>query len=433
MSSAAQATRRSISEPVVVCPKCRTEIKLTESLAAPLLEATRKEFEQKLADNEAEIEKRQNTLRKHEERLIQAQKAIEIEIANGIRAERERIAEQEAHKAKLLVSDELKGRAKEIADLQKILEAKDRKLEDAQKTQAELVRKQRELDDARRELELTIEKRVQQSLGSVRDKAKKDAEEELKLKVAEKEETISSMQRQIELLKQKAEQGSQQLQGEVQEMDLEATLMSKFPTDQIDPVGKGEHGGDILQTVVAFGGNVCGIRLWESKRTKSWSPSWLSKLRDDQRAAKADVAIIVSRALPKGVDSFDLIDGVWVVDPKCALPVAIAVRQSLIEVANARQANEGLQTKTQLVYQYLTGPRFRARVEAIVEKFSDMHEDLAKERKAMTKLWAKREAQISGVIEATAGMYGDLQGIAGKSLAEIDGLEMPLLTDGEQR
>jgi hypothetical protein len=432
MPAQAQPARLANTEPVVICPKCQTEIKLTESLAAPLLEATRREFQQKLADKDVDLANREAALRREEQLLDKSKQQIQAKIDEGVRLERERIAAEETKKARLLVSDELRGKTKELTDLQEILQAKDRKLAEAQKAQAELVRNQRELDDAKRELELTVERRVQESLSALREKAKRDAQEEFKLKVAEKEETISSMQRQIELLKQKAEQGSQQLQGEVQEMELEALLAAKFPTDSIEPVPKGEHGGDILHRVVGIGGQACGTILWESKRTKNWSDGWLPKLRDDQRAAKAEVAVLVSRALPKGIESFDLVDGVWVVDPRTSLPVAIALRQSVIELAATRQVNEGQKTKMGMVYQYLTGPRFRARIEAIVEKFTDMHEDLARERRTMIRLWAKREEQIRGVIESTAGMYGDLQGIAGRSLVEIDGLAMPLLPEGEE-
>jgi hypothetical protein len=432
MSNRVQATKLSTTEPVVICPKCQTQIRLTESLAAPLLEATRQEYEQKLAAKDCEVARREAEVREQEQSLTRAQQEIEDQIAEGIRKQRVQVAAEEAKKARQLVSDELNGKAKALTDLEAILKTKDEKLAEAQKEQAELLRKQRKLDDAMRELDLTVEKRVQESLSTVRSQAKQEAEDALKLKVAEKEQTISSMQKQIEDLRRKAEQGSQQLQGEVQELELEAILKAKFPMDSIEPVAKGEFGGDILQRVLSPGGQVCGSILWESKRTKNWSDGWLPKLRDDQRAAKADLALLVSRALPPGVNSFDLIEGVWVVEPRCAIPVAIAVRQSLLSVANARQANEGQQTKMGLVYQYLTGPRFRARVEAIVEKFSDMQDDLNKERKTMTKLWAKREEQIRGVIESTAGMYGDLQGIAGKSLHEIEGLSLAALPPSER-
>ena len=295
-----------------------------------------------------------------------------------------------------------------------------------------VLRKQRELDDARRELDLTVEQRVQESLQCTREKAKREAEDELRFKLAEREETIAGMQRQIEALKQKAEQGSQQLQGEVQEMELESLLSAKFPFDRVEPVPKGECGGDIVQRVLNPSGQGCGTILWESKRTRNWSDGWIRKLRDDQRAARADFAVIVSKALPKEFDSFDLMDGVWVVDPRCAVPLAIALRQSVIELAGVRQTNEGQRTKMGLVYQYLTGPRFRAHVESIVEKFTEMEDDLNKERRTITRLWAKREEQIHGVIDSTATMYGDLQGIAGRSLQEIQGLEMGLLPTGDQ-
>jgi hypothetical protein len=268
---------------------------------------------------------------------------------------------------------------------------------------------------------------VQESLGAVRDRAKLEAEEGLKLKVLEKEEQIASMQRQIEELRRKAEQGSQQLQGEAQELELESLLRTKFTRDTIEPVPKGEFGGDVLHRVIGPLGQLCGTILWESKRTKNWSDGWLPKLRDDQRTAKAEIALLVSQVLPKGVEAFDFIDGVWVTESRCAIPVAIALRQSLIELATARQAGEGQKTKMEIVYQYLTGPRFRHRVEAIVEKFEDMQADLDKERKTMTRLWAKREEQIKGVIETTVGMYGDLQGIAGRTMQEIEGLETKLL------
>lgn len=418
-------------EPVITCPHCHKEIKLNESLAAPLVEATRREFETKLAEKDTEIARREAAVRDQEQSVAAAKRQVADEIEAGVRQQRETIAAEEAKKARLLVSDELAGKTRELAELSAVVKAKDDKLAEAQKAQAELIRKQRELDDQKREFELTVETRVQESLGAVRDQAKHDAEEELRLKISEREETIAGMQRQIEVLKQKAEQGSQQLQGEVQELELEALLAAKFPSDLVEPVPKGEFGGDILHKVLSASGQTCGSLLWESKRTKNWSDSWLGKLRNDQRAARADLAVLVSRTLPKEVIGFDFIDGVWVVEPRYAVPVAIALRQSLIEIATVRQTNLGQSTKMGMVYEYLTGPRFRAHVESIVEKFTEMEADLAKERKTMTRLWAKREEQIRGVIESTAGMYGDLQGIAGKSLNEIAGLEMAMLPAGE--
>jgi hypothetical protein len=416
-----------MTEPTITCPSCKTEIKLTESLAAPLLEATKRDFKQRLAQNEAESVKREAGIREREAALSKEKEALDEQVAEKLKGERTRIAAEESKKAKLAVANEVEQKSKDFVELQEILKQRDEKLAEAQKVQADLLRKQRELDDAKRELDLTIEKRVQAELTVTREQAKKEAEDALKFKVMEKEQTISSMQKQIEELKRRAEQGSQQLQGEVQELELESVLSAKFPLDKINPVPKGEFGGDVLQHVAGPFGQACGTILWESKRTKNWSDGWLVKLREDQRQAKAELAVIVSQTLPKDVDTFDLIDGIWVTHPKAALPVAMALRQSLMEVAAARQATEGQQTKMEMVYDYLMGPRFRQRVQAIVEAFSTMQEDFDKERKVITKQWAKREEQIGRVMQATVGMYGDLQGIAGKTLQEIEGLELKAL------
>lgn len=211
------------------------------------------------------------------------------------------------------------------------------------------------------------------------------------------------------------------------ELELEQLLRGRFPTDLIEPVGKGELGADVVQQVNGSIGNAAGIILWESKRTKAWSDGWLAKLRDDQRRCGADIALIISQALPKHIEQFDLVDGVWIAHPRCALPVAVALRQTLIEVNSSRLVQQGQQTKMEQVYDYLTGTKFRQRVDAVVEKFNDMREDLDKERKFMGRQWAKRETQILAVIESTVGMVGDLQAIAGKAMPAIPSLDSPLL------
>jgi hypothetical protein len=418
-------------EPIITCPKCRTEIPLTESLAAPLIAATRKQFEQQLLQKDNEIARREQSVQEKEKEIAEARRTLEDRVAGQVaaqlNAERSRVIAEESRKAKLASAAELESKIRELADLQEVLKGRDEKLAAAQKTQAELLKKQRELDDARRELELTVEKRVQEGLAEIQIRARREAEEGLRLKVMEKDQMIASMQQKIEELMRKAEQGSQQLQGEVQELALENLLRAKFPFDSIEPVPKGEFGGDVLHRVICGGGQPGGTILWETKRTRNWSDLWLTKLREDQRSAKAEIAVIVSQTLPKGVDTFELVEGVWVTHPKAALPVALILRHSLLELALARQSFEGSQTKTEMVYQYLTGPRFRQRVEAIVEAFSTMRDDLEKERKVIMKQWAKREEQIMRVMGATVGLYGDLQGIAGKSLQEIEGLELKSL------
>jgi hypothetical protein len=193
----------------------------------------------------------------------------------------------------------------------------------------------------------------------------------------------------------------------------------------LEPVAKGETGGDIVQTVNAQVGTPAGVILWELKNTKGWSRTWLPKLRDNKRAANADVALIVSTALPKGVETFDLVDGVYVAHPRCAVPVALTIRQGLIEIANARTTQLGQRSKADQVYSYLTGSCFKQRIEAVVERFKDMREDIDKERRFMVKTWAKREAQVSAMIESTVGMVGDLHGIIGQAMPEIAAIDEP--------
>jgi hypothetical protein len=418
---------RPTPEPYVVCPNCSCQIPLTESLAAPLLEAARKDFRDQLAAKETEFGKKADELRRQQEELAIARETIEDQVKQRLQMERGQITAAEAKKARKAVGADLEASKAQLAELRETLKQNDAKLAGAQAAQVEMLRKQRALDEEKRELELTIEKRVQASQAEIVIKARQEAEDALKAQVLQKDVQIESMSRTIEDLKRKAEQGSQQIQGEALELELEGLLKSRFPLDLVEPVAKGEFGGDILQRVNAQLGAPAGVILWELKQTKNWVEGWLAKLREDQRNAKADIALIISQTLPKNVENFDLIEGVWVGHPRCAIPLAVALRHSLIELAGSRNAQVGRQSKMEQIYHYLTGPRFRQRLEGIVEKFEELKRDLDRERTFMNRIWAKREGQIQGVIESTAGMYGDLQGIAGKSLPEIPSLDTPLL------
>jgi hypothetical protein len=416
-------------EPALRCPNCNHEIRLTESLVAPLLAETRQRFQEQLAIKDAEVSRKTEALRLEREQLAKDREQVAEQVSNRLAAERAQLIATEAKKAREAAAADLQAKEAEAAELRTTLEVNNAKLAEAQQHQAEVMRRQRALDEEKRELDLTIEKRVQASIDQIQIKARQEADEAARLRVAEKDQTIESMARTIEELKRKAEQGSQQSQGEVLELELEVLLRGRFPTDLVEPVGKGELGADVVQQVNGSVGQAAGIILWESKRTKAWSDGWLAKLRDDQRRCGADVALIISQALPKHIEHFDLVDGVWVAHPRYALPVAVALRQTLIEVNGSRLAQQGQQTKMEQVYQYLTGIKFRQRVEAVLEKFNDMREDLDKERKFMGRQWAKRETQILSVIESTVGMVGDLQAVAGKAMPEIPSLDLPLLED----
>ena len=416
------------SDEPIVCPQCQKRFEIGQGITRQTIERYEQDFTSALEERSVELRKdiEKETERKLErtykanvdnlkEELTEKQKALDEAKANS-----EQIRQET--KTKVLAEAESEKRM-----LQQELSEKEDKLKHFQEQEMALRQEKKKLEESRRDLELELQRKLDEETKKIEEHIRTTEGERFKLKEAEYQKRIEDAQNANEELRRKLQQGSQQLQGEVQELELENLLRIKFPFDSIEPVAKGEFGGDVLQRVVSQGGNASGSILWESKRTKNWSDGWLTKLREDQRTAKADIAVLVSQVLPKGVESFDVIDGVWVTTPRAALPVATALRHTLIQVNMARQISEGQQTKTEMVYEYLTGPRFRQRVEAIVEAFSSMQDDLDKERKVIMKQWAKREEQISRVIGATTGMYGDLQGIAGKSLQEIDGLEFKAL------
>jgi len=410
------------NEPTIKCPSCNTEIKLTESLAAPLLEAARQQFDQRIAEKELDIGKREAGLLEAQRALAKERENVSVLVNEKLKAEREKIAFEEGRKARMLLADELQEKSSELIDLQEALRQRDEKLTHAQNAQIELLRKQRELADAIREQEFTIETRVQDRIVEIREQSKAAAERELSLKILQKDHIIETMQKQIDELRRTGEQGLEQLQGEMQELLLESVLRRAFPRDTVEPVPRGEYGADVMHRVFDASGQVCGNILLESKRTKTWSDAWLSKLREDLRRANADIAIIVSQAVPKQIDTFGFFGGVFITKPQYVVPLVIVLRQSLIEIASLRVFNEGHGAKMEMIHQYVNGPCFRHRVEAIAERVTDMQLDLDRERKSTNKQWAKRQQQINGIGQAAAGLYGDVQGIIGKTLQEIDGL-----------
>ncbi len=390
-----------MSDLTISCPNCDTEIPLTESLAGPLIAAERAAVEAEVrAEAEALVAKR----------LAEAK-------AKSAEAEAERVEELARLKAENLRTGE--------------------KLKEAREAQAAAMERERALKEKEEELELTVQRKLDAALVEAKraQEAKNEAvlaerfakmSEDTALKLAEKDKQMETLNAQIEVLKKKSEQGSMQLQGEAQEVVLEEQLATAFATDTIEEVGKGVRGADCIQTVNTPTGPA-GRIIWESKRTQNWANDWPTKLKEDMRREGADIAVLASTALPKGVSTFVEADGVYITSHRYVVPIAAILRQTLISVHSARMSREGQETKMELVYDYLTGTRFRQRVEAIVEKFELMRDDLERERKFYTKQWAKREAQISGVIDATVGMYGDLEGIAGRAMPEIEGLGVELL------
>ncbi len=341
---------------------------------------------------------------------------MEQELSTRVAVEQTRLAEEARVKAEQSVS-------LEIRDLEgQLIEAKD-KIMEARKAELQLRKDRRDLEERHHELELTVTRTLDSERATIREQAKQEADEQHRLKEADRDKLIEDLRGQIDDLKRRSEQGSPQARGEVMELELEDMLRDGFPHDSIEAVAIGAHGGDILERVHDQSGLDCGAILWESKRTKSWSDGWLPKLRNDQRAAKAHIAVLTSEELPKGLANFGCIDGVWVTSRHCLMGLAAALRQGMIEAARTRRFLQGRQDKVELLYNYLAGSEFRQRIEGIVEAFMTLRDDLESEKRSMHRLWAKREKQLERAALSTSGMYGDLAGILGPTLPQIANLE----------
>lgn len=279
-------------------------------------------------------------------------------------------------------------------------------------------------EEAQRQTELTVLRRMDEERVKVREETQRQRDDEHRLKLGEKDKQLNDMRLQIEELRRKGESTSQQLVGDVLEMDLLDVLKNAFPGDEFERVKKGQSGADLLQTVRSRSGLACGKILWETKHTKTWSNSWLSKLRDDQREQKADVAALMTETLPDGVRNIEMVEEVWVTGIPTVVGLAMVLRKGLIETANARRAAAGTGTIKDLAYSYLTGQEFRQRVRGALEPIVDLRADLEKEKRSTIRQWGAREKQLDRFMTSMAGMYGDLQGIVGPSLPAVEELAL---------
>lgn len=408
----------------VTCPNCRTEIQITEAIELQLSAQIRQQLEGELNVKRQELETATKHLKQQKQALAESQDAIEERIRTGIASQRQQLLAD----AKKLALEEL---ALEIDDREERVRELQAKLKESRTAELELRKRERELKTRTEELQLEVSRQIEAERDKIRVETRRHTEEQHQFKDAEKEKQISDLRKQIDELKRKAEQGSQQIQGEVQELALEEYLSRSFPRDLVEPIAKGVRGGDVLQGVLDSSGLNCGRILWESKRTKNWSNGWLAKARDDQRSARAGCVVIVSEALPDDVQTLALIDGVWVCSWSCAGGLAAALRAGLIEVAKSKLALQGQHEKMELVYNYLAGQEFQQRVAGVVEAFIAMQADLDSEKRSMQRIWSKREKQLQRVLTNTATLYGDLQGIIGASLPAIDGLSLTQLESAE--
>ena len=351
-----------MSDAVITCPNCGTNIPVSEALSAQM----EKGIEARLRAQAAE-------------RLKQA--VVEAEA----RAKRDAAAAAER---------EREAQAAALASLRKELEDQRARAREAQQAELALRREKNALEERARSLDLEVARKLDAQKRELESSLRRTLAEEGSLKLAEKEKQIEDLKKLVGEMKRKSEQGSQELQGEVLELDIQAALERQFQWDEIRPVPKGMSGADLIQEVRNGQGTVCGRIVWETKNTKHWQSGWLAKLKDDQRAAGGNLAVLVSAALPEGMHEFGLIEGVWVASPRAWPALAVALREQLVQVAFAHAAAEGKQEKMEALYRYLAGDSFRARVQGIVEGFTALQDQLARERRAMEKLWKEREKQI---------------------------------------
>lgn len=406
----------------ITCPYCNKSITLDEVLMSPIEDKIRKNFESELKNSEkkylSEIKKIKSELTNKEKEIIEIEESMKDKLKSEFDKHKKQIEEEAKTKAEKSIGLEMK-------DLQEQLKEKSDMLEKAQKQELELRKEKRKIETEKKNFELEMNRKLDDERKKIYEDALKKASDEHTLKNKEKQKTIDDLTKQITDLKRKAEQGSQKLQGEVLELELEEVLQRNFNNDDIEPIVSGAKGADIFQKVKSNNGKLCGSILIESKQAKNWSDTWISKLKKDQREAKADIGVLVSTVLPDGIDNFAFIEGIVVVHFKSVIPVILLLRNQLFEVARTKSFNTGKNEKMEALYTYLTGTEFRQKVETIVEAFANMMDDLQKEKRAMTKIWSKREKQIEQAFYGIAGMYGGLQGIIGSSLPEIKSLNMP--------
>lgn len=400
----------------VTCPQCQTEFAIDQVLSAQLDAQIRGKLQAEYAEKAKKLAGERDLLAQQAKQLEAKQEQVDQVVRQQVAKERETIAAKARLEAQQAVAIELKDRDEQLKSFQ----ARVKEFE----TQELGLRKQaREIQERAERQEIELARRLDEERKTIREAALRQAEEQHQLKLADRDVEIRTLKQQIDELQRKAEQSSQQFQGEVLEIALEDLLNENFPHDTIEPVAKGVRGGDVVHRVFDDRGRDCGAILWESKRTKTWSDKWLSKVIDDQQAAKASCVCIVSTALPEEIPYFGEINGVWIASWPCARSAALALRRVLIESAQARLAADGQHGKMELVYSYLNGHEFRNRVRGLVEPYIEMQADLEAEKRAFNRHWNKRQKQLDRAISSATGLYGDLQGIIGSGLQEIEGFD----------
>ncbi|AXB59125.1 DUF2130 domain-containing protein [Flavobacterium fluviale] len=412
----------------IQCPNCGTPIDVNDVLKHQLEDSIRKEFQQKASIQNREIELKNEQFEKAKAEF-EAKKKQENELF-AERLERERkIAEKEiSEKLKIKLDEENKDR---LILMEKELSEKSDKIRELNKMQGEIAKLQREKLEMKEAIEAEAQKQLNATLVLERDKIRKQEEEKNELKIKEYQKQSDDQKKLIEEMKRKQEQGSMQLQGEVMELAIEEWLANNFPLDSIDEVKKGANGADCLQIVNTRELQNCGSIYYESKRTKAFQPSWIEKFKNDIRTKRANIGVLVTEVMPSGMERMGMRDGIWICTYEEFKGLSAVLRQSLIQVSQAVQAQENKGDKMSMLYDFLTSNEFRLQIEGIVEGFTQMQNDLDSEKRAMQRIWKQREKQIEKVVHNTLGMYGSIRGIAGNAVQTVRALELDFIEEDE--
>jgi Uncharacterized protein conserved in bacteria len=413
------------SDETIVCPKCSEKFPLDKGITRQTMENYENEYEAAFEKRETELTEEIRKTEEKKAKKIFDEKQIELQDQLKTSEDARKKAEASAKKAIddtcLKLSEEFELERK---TLKQDLEQKDSALKDFREKELNLRKEKQQLEQEKANLELDVQRRLDEERKNIQEQTVKTESEKYRLREAEYKKKLDDAQKANEDLSRKLEQGSQQLQGEVLELELETVLRSSFPHDKIEPVKKGQRGADILHTVYTPSGQRCGTIIWEAKRAENWSDKWIQKLKDDQLESKAEIAVIVTTSMPLGIEEpFLLHEGIWVTKEFIIKPVAQSLRIMLIEANNLKNFSTGKNEKMEALYNYLCSPQFSQRIRAVVDTFMGMKRDLDQEKNAFMKIWKKREAQIERVAMNMTGMVGELEAISQESFQQLGSIE----------
>jgi hypothetical protein len=406
----------------IICPNCGTEIDVNEILYHQLEDQITSQFEAQLKAERAAIGEKERAIEATRAELASKLENSQAAIDQAVRQQTKKLREQLAAEAAVAAREE---QADTIEQLRKELDEKSQRVKDLNKTRAEVEKLKREKEELADEIQAKAEAKLTEALRKERERIQKTESEKNELKLKESHDLVESLRKQLAEAQRRAEQGSMQSQGEVQELAIEQWLRDHFPMDRIEEIKKGAQGADCLQIVNTRSHEGCGSIYYESKRTKSFQPSWVAKFKDDIREKGADLGVLVTASMPPDMDRMGLVDGVWVCSYEEFKGLSAVLRQSIIQVHQAGKTQENKGGKMEMLYDYLTGSEFRQQVEAIVEGFTQMQSDLETEKRSMQAQWKKREKQLEKVILSTTYMYSSVKGIAGSAVGDVRLLELP--------